>query len=123
MIFPHVSLSLQEDLHTHSTCRMQIISETRFNFPHCVMRNVLFPKVITIFKLIFLFWFKMEQINAEFGVTCSTSASVLACFLSPFPGSSATWLRSTVSSTQDTFNVPWVPETFLARFSVSVKSL
>ena len=35
--------------------------ETRFQFPHCVMKIVLFPKVITIFKLIYLFWFKMEQ--------------------------------------------------------------
>ena len=25
------------------------------------MKNVLFPKVITIFKLIYLLWFKIEQ--------------------------------------------------------------
>ena len=35
--------------------------KTRFQFPHCVMKIVLFPKVITILKLIYLFWFKMEQ--------------------------------------------------------------
>ena len=40
---------------------MAIILETRFQFPHCVMKNVLFPKAITIFILIYLFWFKMEQ--------------------------------------------------------------
>ena len=61
MIFPYVSVSLQEVLHTHSTHRMQIILETRFQFPHCVMKNVLFPKAITIFKLIFLVWFKVAE--------------------------------------------------------------
>ena len=40
---------------------MQIIFKSRFRFPHWVMKNVLFPKVITIFKLIYLFLLKMEQ--------------------------------------------------------------
>ena len=46
-----------------------------------------FPKVITIFKLIYLLWFKIEQTLPGFGVTHFTSASALACFLSLFPGS------------------------------------
>ena len=33
------------------------------------MKNVWFSKVITIFKLINLFWFKMEQTLSGFGVT------------------------------------------------------
>ena len=61
MTFPYVRLRLPEDLHTHSTHCMAIILETRFQFPHCVMKNVLFPKAITIFILIYLVWFKMEQ--------------------------------------------------------------
>ena len=65
-LFPFVSL--HEDLHTQGThgC-MQIILKTRFQFPHWVMKNVLFPKVITIFKL-YLFWFKMEQTLPGFDV-------------------------------------------------------
>ena len=73
---------------------MQIILKSRFQFPHWVMKNVLFPKVITIFKLIYLFWFKIEQTLPGFGVTRFTSA----CFLSPFPGSCATWLRRCLNS-------------------------
>ena len=54
---------------------MQIyISKTRFQFPHWVMKNVLFPKVIIIFKLIYLFWFKMKQTLPGFFVTRFTSA-------------------------------------------------
>ena len=56
---------------------MQIILKSRFQFPHWVMKNVLFPKVITIFKLIYLFWFKMEQTLS----TRFTWASASACFL------------------------------------------
>ena len=62
------------------------------------MKNVLFPKVITIFKLIYLFWFKMEQTLPRFGVSRFTSAFASACFLSPFPGSCATWLRRSLNS-------------------------
>ena len=84
--------------HTHSTHRMQIILKSRFQFPHWVMKNVLFPKVITISKLIYLFWFKIEQTLSGFGVTRFTSASASACFLSTFPGSCATWLRRCLTS-------------------------
>ena len=62
------------------------------------MKNVLFPKVITVFKLIYLLWFKIEQNLPGFGVTRSTSASASAYFLSPFPGSCATWLRRCLNS-------------------------
>ena len=91
--FPHVSL--HKDLQ-HSTDCMQIILKSRFQFLHWVMKNVLFSKVITIFKLIYLFWVKMVQTLPRFGVTRFTSAS--ACFLSPFPGSCATWLRRSLNS-------------------------
>ena len=47
---------------------MQIILKSRFHFPHWVMKNVLFPKVITTFKLIYLFRLKMEQTLPGFGV-------------------------------------------------------
>ena len=102
-LFPRVSL--HEDWHTHSTHCMQIILKTRFQFPHWVMKNVLFPKVITIFKLIYLFWFKMEQTLPGFGVTRFTSASPSSCFLSAFPWSYAIYFAETISSLQDTFNV------------------
>ena len=69
-----------------STHRMQIISKSRFQFPHWVMKNVLFPKVITIFKLIYLLWFKIEQTLPGFGVTRFTSASASACFSGADPG-------------------------------------
>ena len=97
IIFPHVSLSLLEDLHTHSTHYMQIILETRFQFPHCVMTNVLFPKVITIFKLIYLFWFKMEQKRWIWRYSLNVGF-LSACFLSPFRGSCVTWLRRSLQS-------------------------
>ena len=90
--------SLHKDLYPHSTHCMQIILKSRFQFPHWVMKNVLFPKVITIFKLIYLLWFKIEQTLPGFGVTRFTSASASACFLSPFPGSCATWLRRCLNS-------------------------
>ena len=70
---------------------MQIILKTRFQFPHWVMKNVLFPKVITTSKLFYLFWFKMEQTLTGLGVTRFTSASASACFLSQSPGGCATW--------------------------------
>ena len=62
------------------------------------MKNVLFPKVITIFKLIYLFLFKIEETLPGFGVTRFTSASASLCFLSPFPGSCATCLRRSLNS-------------------------
>ena len=71
-LFPRVSL--HEDLHTHSTHCMQIILKTRFQFPHWVIKNVLFLKVITIFKLIYLFLLKMKQNLLGFCVTHFTSA-------------------------------------------------
>ena len=60
---------------------MQIILKSRSQFPHWVMKNVWFSKVITIFKLIYLFWFKMEQTLSGFGATRFTWASASACFL------------------------------------------
>ena len=79
-------VSLHEDLHTNSTHCMQIILKTRFQFPHWVMKNVLFPKVITIFKLIYLFWFKMKQTLPGFCVTRFTSAFASASFSACFTG-------------------------------------
>ena len=95
-LFPYVSL--HEDLVTHSTHCTRVILTACFQFPHWVMKNVLFPKVITIIKLIYLLWSKMEQTLPRFGVTRLTSASSSACFLSPFPGSYATWLRRSLHS-------------------------
>ena len=58
-----------------------------------------FPTVIIIFKLIYLLWFKMEHFFPRFGrVTRFTSASASSCFLSPFRGSCATWLRRSLHS-------------------------
>ena len=85
-LFAHISL--HKDLHTRSTHRMKIILKSRFQFPHWVMKNVLFPKVITILKLIYLLWFKIEQTLPGFGVTRFTSASA----------SAATWLRRCLNS-------------------------
>ena len=65
---------------------MQIILKSRFQFPHWVTKIVLFPKVIKIFKLINLFWFKMEQTLPGFGVTRFTSASARQFFSASFPG-------------------------------------
>ena len=62
------------------------------------MKNVLFPKVITIFRLIYLFLFKIEETLPGFGVSRFTSASASLCFLSPFPGSCATCLRQSLNS-------------------------
>ena len=59
--------------------------KTRFQFPYWVMKNVLFPKVITIFKLIYLFWFKMKQTLPGFCVTRFTSAFASATFSARFP--------------------------------------
>ena len=123
--FLHVSL--HKDLHVHGTHCMQIILMSRFQlpspFPRLVSPRFFFfvnfsPALyylnawnrlgyekcfvskgyITIFKLIYLFWFKIEQTLPGFGVTRFTSACVLACFLSPFRGSCATWLRRSLNS-------------------------
>ena len=79
-------VSLQEDWHTHITLYMQITLKTCFQFPHWVMKNVLFIKVIKIFKLIYLFWFKMKQTLPGFCVTRLTSAFAWANFSARFPG-------------------------------------
>ena len=50
------------------------------------MKTVLFPKIITIFKLIYLFWFKMKQTLPGFGVTRFASAFPSASFSARFPG-------------------------------------
>ena len=50
------------------------------------MKNVLFLKVITIFKLFYLFWFKMKQTLPGFCVTLFTSAFASASFSARFPG-------------------------------------
>ena len=50
------------------------------------MKNVLFPKIITIFKLIYLFWFKMKQTLPGFGETRFTSVFALASFSARFRG-------------------------------------
>ena len=96
-LFPRVSL--HEDLHTNSTHCMQIILKTRFQFPHWVMKKVLFLKVITIFKLIYLLWLKMKQTLRGFSVTHFTSE---ASFSARFSG--LVLLAETTSSFQDTFN-------------------
>ena len=83
-LFPRVNL--HEDLHTHSTHCMQIILKTRFQFPHWVIKKVLFPKVITIFKLIYLFWFKVKQTLPGFCDTRFTSVFALASFSARFRG-------------------------------------
>ena len=95
-LFPHINL--HNDLHTHSTRRMQIILKSRFQFPHQVMKMFCFQRLSTIFKLIYLSWCKIEQTLPGFGVTRFTSVSASACFLSPFPGSCTTWLRRCLNS-------------------------
>ena len=59
--------------------------KTRFQFPHCVLKIVLFPKVITIFKLIYLFWFKMEQ-TLDFALLASRQLPFRHVFSARFPG-------------------------------------
>ena len=68
-LFLRVLVSWHEDLQTNSTHCLQVILKSRFQFPHWVMKNVLFLKVITIFKLIYLFWLKMKQTLRGFCVT------------------------------------------------------
>ena len=72
-------------IHMSTHC-MQIILKTRFQFPHWVMKNVLFPKIITMFKLIYLSWFEIKQTLAGFYVTRFTSAFASASFWARFPG-------------------------------------
>ena len=65
---------------------MQIILKSRFQFPHWVMKNVLFPKVITIFKLIYLLWFKIEQNLPGFGLLAPRRLPLRHIFSARFPG-------------------------------------
>ena len=65
---------------------MQIIFKSRFQFLHQVVKNVLFPKVITIFKLLYLFRFKIEETLPGFGVTRFTSLPLRHVFSAHFPG-------------------------------------
>ena len=83
-LFPQVSL--HEDWHTNSTHCMQIILKTPFQISQWVMKNVLFLKVITIFKLIYLFRLKMKQTLPVFCATHFTSAFALVSFSARFPG-------------------------------------
>ena len=96
-LFPRVSL--HEDLHTNSTHCMQIILKTRFQFSQWVMKNVLFLKVITIFKLIYLFRLKMKQTLPGF---CVTRLSLWQ--VSQPVSRELCYLAETISSFQDTFN-------------------
>ena len=59
--------------------------ETRLQFPHCIMKIVLFPKVIPIFKLIYLFWFKMEQ-TLDLAILASRRLPFRHVFSARFPG-------------------------------------
>ena len=100
-----VPLNLHKDLPKHSTHCMEIILKRGFQFSHCVMKNVLFPTVTTIFKLIYLCWFKMKQTLPGFCVTRFTSAVASASFSARFPGLVLLcYLAETISSFQDTFN-------------------
>ena len=83
---------------------MQIILETRFHFPHCVMTNVSCPKVIAMLKLIYLFWFETEQ---------TLDLALLASVSSLWKTGNGKWenemsplcyLAETMSSIQYTFN-------------------
>ena len=65
---------------------MQIILKSRFQFPHWVMKNVFFPTVITIFKLIYLFWFKIEQTLPGFALLASRRLPLRHVFSARFPG-------------------------------------
>ena len=68
-----------------ATRRKLLPKETRFQFPHCVMKIVLFPKVFTIFKLIYLFWFKMEQ-TLDLAILASRRLPFRHVFSARFPG-------------------------------------
>ena len=68
-----------------ATRRKLLPKETRFQFSHCVMKIVLFPKVFTIFKLIYLFWFKMEQ-TLDFALLASRQLPFRHVFSARFPG-------------------------------------
>ena len=91
-LFPRVNL---REAYTHC---VQIILKTRFQFPPWVMKNVLFPKVIIIFKLIYLFWFKMKQTHYWIFRYSLHVGFRFGKFLSPFPETCATWLRQFVDS-------------------------
>ena len=83
-------VSLHEDLRTYSTHCVHIIINTSFQFPVSALgyeKCFISKGLITIFKLINLFWSKMEQTLPGLGVTRFTSSSASVCFLSPFPES------------------------------------
>ena len=105
-------VSLHEDLHTNRTHCMQIILKTRSQLPHWVMKNILFLKVMTIFKLIYLFWLKMKQ-NLWILRYPPHVGFRLSKFLSPFPGSCATSLRQSLLS--KTLSTPHNGETIRGR--------
>ena len=84
-LFP-ASIYMRISIHILSTHCMQIILKTRFQCPHWNMKNVLFPKVITILKLIYLLWFKMKSTLPGFCVTRFTSAFASAGFSALFLG-------------------------------------
>ena len=87
-VFPHVSLL--EDLRKYCTHSVHNIINTRFQFPVSALvyeKCFISKGLITIFKLINLFWSKMEQTLPGLGVTRFTSSSASVCFLSPFPES------------------------------------
>ena len=86
-LFPHVSWRFACIYSTHC---VQIIINTSFQFPVSALgyeKCFISKGLITIFKLINLFWSKMEQTLPGFGVTRFTSSSASVCFLSPFPES------------------------------------
>ena len=73
--------------------------ETRFQFPHCVMKIVLFPKVFTIFKLIYLFWFFMEQ-TLDLALLASRRLPFRQVFSAPV-SRELCYFGETISSFQD----------------------
>ena len=73
--------------------------ETRFQFPHCVMKIVLFPKVFTIFKLIYLFWFFMEQ-TLDLALLASSRLPFRQVFSAPV-SRELCYFGETISSFQD----------------------
>ena len=76
---------MHEDLHTQHTLHANYFKYT-LSVSSLGYENVLFPKVITIFKLIFLFWFKMKYTLLGFCVTRFTSAFASASFSARLPG-------------------------------------
>ena len=95
-LFP--SENLHEDLHTHSTHCMQIILKTRFQFPYWVMKNVLFPKVITIFNLFTFSGLKHYKPQARFSGDCDVQRRNLRIFLKGEAPSLLCWTKGYITS-------------------------